>query len=113
MLAITTDPPPLYLDADGETVRVGRSRVTLDVLLEAFALDDSPETIVSEFDTLDLADVYTVIGYYLRHRAEVDAYLEQRQQKADELRRQMEAKFPREGLRERLLARRAASKPAP
>ena len=113
MLALTIDPPPLYVDADGETVRVGRSRVTLDVLLEAFALDESPETIASEFDTLDLADVYTVIGYYLRHRAVVDAYLEQRRQKADELRRQMEAKFPREGLRERLLARRAASKPAP
>ena len=113
MLAITADPPPLRVDEDGETIRVGRSRVTLDVLLEAFKLGDSAETIVSEFDTLDLADVYTVIGYYLRHRPEVDAFLEQNEREAEEIRKQMEILFPSDGLRERLLARRAASKLTP
>lgn len=78
MLAIITDPSPLRVDGDAETVRVGHTRVTLDVLLDAFALGDSPETIVSAFETLDLTDVYTVIGYYVRHRTEIDAYLEQR-----------------------------------
>lgn len=113
MLTISTDPPPLRVDEDGETVRVGHSRVTLDILLEAFKLGNSPEEIVYSYDTLELADVYTVIGYYLRHHAEVDAYLDQRQREADSFQKQMEALIPSEGLRERLLARRAASKPAP
>jgi len=58
-------------------------------------------------------DPHALIGYYLRHRAEMDAYLEQREREADEFRKQMEALFDPRGLRERLLARRAASKPAP
>jgi hypothetical protein len=57
---------------------------------------------------LDLADVYAVIAYYLRHRAEVDAYLQEREQQAREIRRQIEARFDPTGVRERLLARRQA-----
>ena len=113
MLEITADPPPLRVDEDGETIRVGRSRVTLDILICAFNQGKSPEEIVRSFDTLDLAEVYAVIGYYLRRRADVDAYLEQRQREADAFWRQMEALFPPEGVRERLLARRADSKPTP
>lgn len=104
---------PLRVDEDGETIRVGATRVTLDVLLGAFNLGDSPEQIVAEFDTLDLAAVYTVIGYYLRHRAAVDAYLAQRQHQADELQQEIEARVPRAGLRERLLARSITAPPAP
>ena len=113
MLTITTDPLSLRIDEDGETVRVGSSRVTLDILICAFNQGRSPEEIVSSFPTLDCPDVYAVIGHYLRHRAEVDAYLEQRQREAEAFWEQMEALFPPEGVRERLLARRAARKPAP
>ena len=32
------------------------------------------EEIVQQYPTLDLADIYTVIAYYLRNREDVDAY---------------------------------------
>jgi hypothetical protein len=42
----------------------------------------------------------------LNHQEEVDAYMHQRELRAAELRREIEARFPAEGLRQRLLARR-------
>jgi len=54
-----------------------------------------------------LADVYSVIAYYLRRRAEVDAYLQQRRELAEKIRKQNESRFDPSGIRERLLARRA------
>lgn len=54
---------------------------------------------MADFDTLDLADVYAVIAYYLRHGAEVDAYLAEQRRLADEVRREIEARFPQAGLR--------------
>jgi uncharacterized protein (DUF433 family) len=105
---LVAEPPPLRVDADG-VVRVGGTRVTLDTVVAVFQQGAQPAEIVERFDTLRLEDVYTVIGYYLRHRVEVDAYLEQRRQHADAVRREHEARFPREGLRERLLARRKAT----
>ncbi len=47
-----------------------------------------------------------VISFCLRRRSEVDAYLSQRRQKAQEIRRETEARFNPSGVRERLLARR-------
>jgi hypothetical protein len=47
-----------------------------------------------------------VLGYYLRHRPEVAAYLRQRRQQADQVRQQNEARFDPRGIRDRLLARR-------
>lgn len=114
MLHLDLSPEPLPLRVvDGKVIRIGQSRIPLERVIYAFTHGQSPEEIVADFDTLDLADVYTVIGFYLRHRAEVDDYVEQCEREADEIQRQMEALFPSDGLRERLLARRAASKPAP
>lgn len=104
-LAIVTEPLPLMTDADG-VVRVGRTRVTLDTVVAAFQDGATAEEIVQQYPSLQLADVYAVIGYYLRKQPEVDAYLRQRQQQADEIRRQNEARFDPAGVRDRLLARR-------
>ncbi|HEX9945461.1 MAG TPA: DUF433 domain-containing protein [Thermoanaerobaculia bacterium] len=87
-------------------VRVGGTRVTLDSVVHAFKAGSSAEDIVRKFPTLSLADVYAVISYYLRHKAEVEAYLEEREREAQELRQQIEAKFDTRGIREMLLARR-------
>ncbi len=89
MVLLHTDPMPLRMDDTG-TIRVGASRVTLDVLLADYRNGMSPEEIVRELDTLDLADVHFAISYYLRHRDEVDEYLRQRRIQADELRRKIE-----------------------
>ncbi|MBI3801119.1 MAG: DUF433 domain-containing protein [Deltaproteobacteria bacterium] len=105
-LAIVTEPLPLMADGDG-VVRVGHTRVTLDTVVAAFQDGATAEEIVQQYPSLQLADVYVVIGYYLRKQAEVDAYLRQRQQQADEIRRQNEARFDPAGVRDRLLARRS------
>lgn len=111
-LDLSPEPLPLRV-IDGGVIRIGRTRIPLERVVYAFTHGQSPEEIVADFTTLDLADVYRVIGYYLRHRAAVDAYVEQSEREADEVQKQMEALSPSEGLRERLLARRAASTPAP
>ena len=56
-----------------------------------------------------LEDVYAVLSYYLRHSEEVDRYLQERAARAGQIRRENEERFPPDGVRERLLARKAAS----
>ena len=104
-LSVVSEPLPIKTDADG-VVRVAGTRVTLDTIVSAFNEGATPEEIVAQYSSLDLADVYAVIGYYLRHRGDVEAYLHQRQQQADAVRRENEARFDPQGIRERLLARR-------
>ena len=104
-LVITAEPIPLALDRNG-TMRVGGTRVTLDTVVAAFKRGATAEEIVYQYPTLDLADVYTVIGYYLRETSEVEAYLDQQAAEASEIRRQNEARFDPSGVRDRLLARR-------
>jgi uncharacterized protein (DUF433 family) len=97
---------PLSTDADG-VVRIGGTRVTLDTLVGAFREGATAETIAEQYPTLQLGQIYTVIGYYLRHRTEVDVYLQRRRQEAAQVRQENEARFPALGIRGRLLARRS------
>jgi len=106
-LSITADPIPLKMDADG-VARVGGTRVTLATVVTAFEEGLAAEEIMHQYPSLQLADVYASIGYYLRHRPEVEAYLCEQRREAEEVRKQNEARFPSHGIRERLLARRAA-----
>jgi len=85
---------------------VGKTRVTLDTVVAAFQEGATAEEIIYQYPALELADVYSVIGYFLRQRSEVEAYLQDRRQKADNVRRQNENRFGPQGVRERLLARR-------
>src|SRR5947208_1143305 len=66
-LPLHGDRPPLRTD-EGGVVRVGKSRVTLDLVVSQYENGMTPEEIVHAYDTLALADVYAVIAYYLRHR---------------------------------------------
>jgi uncharacterized protein (DUF433 family) len=102
---MSIEPLPLATDPDG-VVRVGGTRVTLDTLVAAFREGMTPEGIVEQYPTLGLADVYSVIGYYLSHSDEVDGYLRSRQQLAADVRHENEARFDPKGIRDRLLARR-------
>jgi uncharacterized protein (DUF433 family) len=104
-LSITAAPPPLTVNTDG-VVRVGGTRVTLDTLVRAFQEGATAEEIAQQYPSLRLADIYTAIGYYLQHQAEVEEYLRWQQQEAEEVRRQNEARFDPNGVRVRLLARR-------
>ncbi|MEX0717733.1 MAG: hypothetical protein WD066_14160 [Planctomycetaceae bacterium] len=106
-LSIQTDPNPLRVDEYG-VVRVGDSQVLLDIVIREFHNGAEPESIAHGYPTLDLAEVYGVIAYYLRHREEIDEYLDTRRREAGKLRQELEAKQPsRVELRSRLLARKA------
>lgn len=111
MLALKIDPPPLSVDARG-TVRVGGTRVTLETVIGAHKRGDSPQAIVESYPSLDLADVYGVIGYYLRNRADVDAYLAAVEREAERMRSRIEAQPGYAAVRDRVNERRQASRRA-
>lgn len=96
---------PLATDSDG-VVRVGGTRVTLDTVVGAFTDGATPEEIGQRYPTLDLADVYAVLAYFLRHRDEVDEYLRLSEALAAQIRQQIESQLDAHGIRDRLLARR-------
>jgi uncharacterized protein (DUF433 family) len=96
---------PLRTTEEG-AVLVEGTRVPLDTLVAAFNAGQSAEEIVLGYPTLNLADVYAVLTYYLRHRDEVDGYVRERRREADLLRARIETEFEPRSIRERLLARR-------
>jgi uncharacterized protein (DUF433 family) len=102
-LTIDTEPAPLQADADG-VVRVGGTRVTLDTVVIAFQQGAAAEEIAEQYPSVALSDVYAAIAFYLRHRSDVDAYLEEGNRLGDALRRKQEAKYDRQEIRNRLLA---------
>lgn len=99
---------PLRED-EGGILRVGNTRVSLDSVIHEFQDGATPEGILQAFDSLALADVYSVVGYYLHHRKDVDDYLARRDAEAEETRQRITASQPDlVNIRERLLARQAA-----
>ncbi len=104
------DFPRLRADQVG-AVRIGNSRISLDLVVEQYENGMSPEDMVRAYDTLVLADVHAVIAYFLRHRDEVSAYLKRREKEAEVLRAKIEAERPRVS-REDLLARRGVMEEA-
>ena len=99
-----TAPLPLGMNTDG-VVLVGKTRVTLDTVINTFIQGTTAEEIVYRYPSLKLADVYSVIAFYLNYQQEVETYLHQRQQQSQVIRKINEAKFDPQGLRDRLLAR--------
>lgn len=98
---------PLFDDGQGG-LRVTGTRVLLERIVHAFQDGATPEGIVQSYDTLHLADVYAVLSWYLRHKADVEDYLRNRAKEAEATRRQIEAQQPdRAELRARLMARQA------
>jgi uncharacterized protein (DUF433 family) len=96
-------------ETEAGVLRIGDSRVSLDTVIIAFGQGATPEQIVEDYDSLELAEVYAVISYYLQNREEVEAYLAQRKVRRDELRREVESRSNPRGIREKLLARRRKS----
>ncbi|MEO8396754.1 MAG: DUF433 domain-containing protein [Chloroflexota bacterium] len=84
---------PIRTDEHGD-IRVGGTRVLLDLVIVRHQQGRTPEQIQDSFPTLKLADVYAVITYYLSHQEEVDAYIRKRDEEGEQLRRRMEAEHP-------------------
>jgi uncharacterized protein (DUF433 family) len=89
MMIDTLQTVPLTLTQDG-TIRVSGSRVSLDSIIYQYLQGGSAEQIHESFPSLNLADIYAVISYYLNHRDTIDGYLRQQEAKAEALRHRIE-----------------------
>jgi uncharacterized protein (DUF433 family) len=104
-LVITDQPIPLRADTKG-TIRIGQTRVSLDLVVAAFQQGASAEEIVQAWPTLDLGDVYAVLAFYLHNQAAADSYLLEQQQEAEAIHQQITTRQHPDPLRARLLALR-------
>src|SRR5688500_12077249 len=93
LLEYSVQEVPLTTDPSG-AVRVRGTRVLFELVIGAFRRGASPEEIVQMYDTLDLADVYLVIGYYLKNLAACDEYIREGKAQGAEIRAQWEALKP-------------------
>jgi uncharacterized protein (DUF433 family) len=104
-LASLSETMPLKTDADG-VIRVGGTRVPIDTLIAAYHDGATAEEIADRYPAVKLADVYASLGYYLKHRSDLDAYLKRGQAESADQRKDAERRhgaWP--DLRTRLLAR--------
>jgi hypothetical protein len=96
---------PLREEPPG-VLRVGKSRVLLELVLHAFKAEATPESIVQSYDTLNLPDVYAVVTRYMLAPEPFEEYLRIRDESAADTRREIEeVQGPQGNLREILLAR--------
>jgi uncharacterized protein (DUF433 family) len=107
MTGVTFEPVavPLRTDEYG-AIRVGNTRVLVDLVIHEFQNGATPEGIVESYEALSLPDVYAVLSYYLSNPGPLDEYLRRRDDEAKAVRRKIEAaQPPRPNLRAMLLAR--------
>ena len=111
----TTMSVPLEATEYG-TLRIKGSRVSLDSVVHHFKLGATAEQIAQSFPSLNLADIYAAIAYYLMHQEAVEEYLRQQEAEADALQQQIESDPNYQSrmaeLRERILSRWAAQQTA-
>jgi uncharacterized protein (DUF433 family) len=103
--ATLSETMPLKTDTDG-VIRVGGTRVPIDTLIAAYHEGATAEEIADQYPAVKLADVYASLGYYLKHRSEIDAYLERAEAESSRVRMEngrRNGAWP--DLRARLLAR--------
>jgi uncharacterized protein (DUF433 family) len=98
--------PPLTTGPEG-VIRVSGTRVSLETVVYAFDAGSTAEEIVQQYPSLSLGNVYAIISYVLDNRQGVDEYVARRREQTNALRGEIEARWPPEGLRARLLARGA------
>ncbi len=108
-MKLETFPPqliPLTRWEDG-SIRVGNTRVLLDLVVYAFNEGRTPEEIVLNYPTLKLSEVYGAIAHYLENRDQIDGYIVQREGEAEQLWAKIETDPHQKQLRQKLLARRS------
>jgi uncharacterized protein (DUF433 family) len=92
-LPLVTEAPPLSVDSSG-SLRIGNTRVLLELVIRAFQDGVTAEAIVQRYPSLSLSDTYSTIGYYLRHTAEIDTYLAGQEEKAETVKAKIIAAQP-------------------
>lgn len=89
-IVLEREAPPFREDETG-AIRIGKTRVILELVIRAFLDGASPETIVKQYFTLSLSDTYSAITYYLRHQETIETYLQQREQIATKVQQRFQA----------------------
>ena len=84
-----------YVEERDHGYWIAGTRVSLDSVILAFLGGLSAEAIVTEcFPALTLEQVYGAITYYLAHRPEIDAYLQQAEAEFEALRQRTHGADP-------------------
>ena len=108
-IVIQTEAPPLRRDTRG-ALRVGESRVLVELVISAFEDGATPEAIAQQYPAAHLSDIYGVIAYYLRHREEMRKYIAEREQQAATVRQEIDAhQGDLREIRNRILRRQATT----
>jgi uncharacterized protein (DUF433 family) len=67
-----------------DDIRIRGTRVGIETVLDDYLEGASPEEIAARYRSLSLEQIYATITYYLRNRAQVDAYLKAWRQYTDQ-----------------------------
>ena len=79
-----------------------------------FSVARLPRLSWQSYDTLSLADVYSVLAYCLTHREQIDEYMRRCDAEAIDVRRRVQAtQRDQSGVRERLMRRAKGERIAP
>ena len=110
MVLETTQTIPLEVWEDG-TIRVKGTRLLIDMIVNAHNRGECPEEIFESFPSTEytVADIYTVIAYYLSHKSKIDNYLAKREKEAEKIWKKIESDPKHQArtkeMREKLLTR--------
>jgi uncharacterized protein (DUF433 family) len=109
--AVENQPVPLSVDEHG-VMRVGQTRAPLETIVAAYDAGSGCEEIAQQYPSLQLSDIYLVIGYYLTYREELQSYLDRRAVECAEVRsaRPLAPAESNREIRRRLLNRRENGK---
>ena len=105
----TTQKVPLTFWKDG-SIRLKGTRLLLDTIIGAHQRGDCPEEIFEAFPSNEykVADIYSVLAYYLSNREKIEKYLAKRQKEADEFWKQIESDPKHQAQRKELRDRMSA-----
>lgn len=93
---------PLTTTKEG-VIKIAGTRIGLDIVVEEYNAGVSPEEIAYNYPSLTLANIYAVITYYLQNKHDVDEYIEQLDQKAEQIRQSVETEHGLDAVRQRLI----------
>ena len=86
---------PLRVEPNG-AVRVSgpQTRVNYELVVLGYKAGETPEDIHYRLPTIELADIYAVIAYYLRNTEEVEAYLRKVDEDWERAKAEIDARHP-------------------
>ncbi len=92
MILDTTQTVPLTLWDDG-SIRVKGTRLLIDMIVGAHNRGECPEEIFESFpsEVYTVADIYSIIGYYLQNKSKIDNYLVKREKEAEKIWKKIES----------------------